>query len=165
MGTQLTFRNSKWSYSNIDQSTIYRKMKSFVVLAFCIILGTGIDALSGHERNHLRADNIRKRDAGGHAEHTHVDQPTNCPDIDMFDVTEEACKAEDWGEHIDSWDLVAHDLDQAECGKHLEGWKCLCRAYFSVGAIDGPPQYICEHCARGGRIITNWIIDQHQPFP
>ena len=67
-------------------------------------------------------------------------------DVDMFDVPEANCTTDDWHEQIDGWDIVAHELDKAECGKHYSDFGCLCRAYFSLGAIMGVPHYVCEPC-------------------
>ena len=69
-------------------------------------------------------------------------------DQDMFDIDEELCTGEDWGEKIDSWDIVSHDIDEAECGKYKENMKCLCVAYFSLGAMLPPyrPKFLCESC-------------------
>ena len=64
----------------------------------------------------------------------------------MFDVPEANCTGRDWGENIDGWDIVAHNLDDAECSKTYDGMRCLCRAFFSLGAIMGIPHYICEPC-------------------
>merc|ERR1711894_328555 len=65
---------------------------------------------------------------------------------DMFDVSESECTRSDWGEHIDSWDIVEHGISEAECGKYYEGFQCLCRAFFSLGALMGPPHFHCELC-------------------
>ena len=61
---------------------------------------------------------------------------------------EETCTGDDWGEKIDSWDIVSHDLDEAECGKYKETMKCYCVAYFSLGAMLPPyrPKFMCESC-------------------
>ena len=67
-------------------------------------------------------------------------------DQDLFDVDEDTCTGSDWGESIDAWDIVAHDLSGAECGKHYENFRCLCKALFSHGAIMGAPHYTCEPC-------------------
>lgn len=44
--------------------------------------------------------------------------------------------------------ILTHDLDDAECGKHKENMKCLCVAYFSLGAMLPPyrPKFLCESC-------------------
>ena len=67
-------------------------------------------------------------------------------DDDMFDIDEATCTGPEWGEHIDSWDIVAHDLSDAECGKYYDGFRCFCRALFSLGAIMGSPHFTCEPC-------------------
>ena len=64
----------------------------------------------------------------------------------MFDVDEATCTASDWGEHIDSWDIVSHDEDEATCDKYYEGFKCFCKAQFSLGAIMGHTHFVCEPC-------------------
>ena len=96
----------------------------------------GLDALNRNERNYLRSQHISP--ARG--------ERSNQFDIDMFDVPSEKCTGKDWGEQIDSWDIVSHELGEADCGKYYEGFRCLCRAYFSLGSIIGVPQYICEPC-------------------
>ena len=93
-------------------------------------------AVSRNERNILRSRGQNYGD-GSHE----FDQ-------DMFDVSEETCTGDGWGEVIDSWDIITHDLDDAECGKHKESMKCLCVAYFSLGAMLPPyrPKFLCESC-------------------
>ena len=67
-------------------------------------------------------------------------------DVDMFDVPKENCTTDAWHEQIDSWDIVGHNLDGADCGAYYDNFRCLCRAYFSLGAILGAPHYSCEPC-------------------
>ena len=100
------------------------------------IIFSGTDAVNRHERNILRSQGQNFGD-GSHEF-----------DRDMFDVSEETCTSDGWGEEIDSWDIITHDLDDAECGKHKEGMKCLCVAYFSLGAMLPPyrPKFLCESC-------------------
>ena len=96
----------------------------------------GSVAINRNERNFLRSQgDFVERGDGSHQF-----------DVDMFDVSKEKCTGEDWGEHIDSWDIVGHELDEAECGAHYDAFRCLCRAYFSLEAIMGAPHYICEPC-------------------
>ena len=68
----------------------------------------------------------------------------------MFDVPEFNCTTEVWREQIDGWDIVGHELDAVECQESTQykgvGLQCLCRAFFSTGAIIGHPHYICQHC-------------------
>ena len=66
----------------------------------------------------------------------------------MFDVDEATCTGDNWGEEIDGWDIVSHDLDEAECGKYKENMRCYCVAFFSLGAMLPPyrPQFLCESC-------------------
>merc|ERR1712018_302576 len=112
-----------------------RKMKGIVCLLACLVLlGTGTDAINRNERNILRArgENV------GEGSHEF--------DIDEFDVDQETCEGKGWGEHIDSWDIVAHSLDDAECGKYVAHMKCLCQAIFSLGAIMKDPQFTCIRC-------------------
>ena len=95
-------------------------------------------ALSRHHRNHLRARGL-------------ADSPNNHEfDVDMFDVPEFNCTTEVWREQIDGWDIVGHELDAVECQESTQykgvGLQCLCRAFFSTGAIIGHPHYICQHC-------------------
>ena len=96
-----------------------------------------MDALNRNQRNILwsRGAIVERQGEGSHQF-----------DIDMFDVPEANCTGKDWGEEIDSWDIVAHDLDDADCGAHYDGFRCLCRAYFSLGAIMGTPHYTCQPC-------------------
>ena len=101
-----------------------------------------MDALNRHQRNLLRA-------RGAFAERNeNQQQPFRLFDVDFFNVPETNCTGQDWGENIDGWDIVDHTLDKAECSAHYENFKCLCRAYFSSGAIMGSPHYVCEHCGQ-----------------
>merc|ERR1712064_73447 len=57
-------------------------------------------------------------------------------------------QGKNWGEKIDGWDIVSHDIDEAECGKYKENMRCFCIAYFSLGAMLPPyrPKFMCESC-------------------
>ena len=100
------------------------------------ILISGSHAVNRNELNILQSQGQNFRD-GSHE----FDQ-------DMFDVSEETCTGDGWGEVIDSWDVLTHDLDDAKCGKYKENMKCLCVAYFSLGAMLPPyrPKFLCESC-------------------
>ena len=94
-----------------------------------------MNAVSRNERNIIRSE-------GGN-----VGEGSHQFDIDLFDVDQATCTGPDWGEKIDSWDIVAHNIDDAECGKYYNGMGCLCRAFFSLGAIMGQPHFICQPCS------------------
>jgi len=115
--------------------TIFKMKRFSVVLCLVVAMAAlGTDAINRNERNVIRSQ------GGSWGDFTHEF------DQDYFDVSEAECTGKDWGEKIDSWDIVSHSLSEAECGKAHEGWKCLCRAYFSLGAIMGAPHYTCERC-------------------
>ena len=100
------------------------------------ILISGSHAVNRNELNILQSQGQNFRD-GSHEF-----------DKDMFDVSEEICTRDGWGEEIDSWDVLNHNLDDAECGKHKENMRCLFVAYFSLGAMLSPyrPKFLCESC-------------------
>ena len=64
-------------------------------------------------------------------------------DIKLFDIPKVNCTRE-WFEQIDARSIDTFELDDAEC---QDRWQCLCRAYFSAGAIIGQPHHVCQHCA------------------
>ena len=77
-----------------------------IVLNAITILGSY--AVNRNERNILRSQGQNFRD-GSHEFDQH-----------MFDVSEETCIGDGWGEKIDNWDILTRNLDGTEYGKHKE---------------------------------------------